>query len=111
MSSTCIFVCHDLDLTKETQLEVQIFHQLCQRLQEVQAEVLTYPGRASGEGFPAFFNQQLSTCQWFLLFQTASAVHSFGVQSAVNIAKMLVEQKQMQGLLRFIALPGETPSQ
>lgn len=109
MSSTRIFVCHDLDLTEETQLEVQILRQLRQKLQEIHAEVILYPGRASDEGFLAFFYQQLSTCQWFILFQTESAVHSFGVRSAVSIAKMRVEQKQMRAILRFIALPGEVP--
>ena len=93
MSSMRIFICHDLDLTKETQLEVQILRQLCQKLQEGHAEVVLYPGRASDEGFLAFFYQRLSTCQWFILFQTESAIHSFGVQSAVRIAKMQAEQK------------------
>ena len=109
MSSTRIFVCHDLDLTEETQLEVRILRQLRQKLQEGQAEVILYPGRASDKGFLAFFYQQISTCRWFILFQTESAIHSFGVQSAVSIAKMRVEQKQMQAILRFIALPDEAP--
>lgn len=109
MNSTRIFVCHDLDLTEETQLEVQILHQLLQKLQEGYTEVVLYPGRASDEGFLAFFYQQLPTCRWFILFQTESAVHSFGVQSAVSIARVQVERKQMQAILRFIALPGEAP--
>jgi hypothetical protein len=109
MSPTRVFICHDLDLTDETQLEVQILQQLRQKLQERHAEVALYPGRASDEGFLAFFYQQLATCQWFILFQTESAVHSSGVRSAVSIAKTRVEQKQMQEILRFIALPDEAP--
>lgn len=108
MNSTRIFVCHDLDLTEETQLEVQILRQLRQKLQQGHAEVVLYPERASDEGFLTFFYQQLSTCQWFILFQTESAVRSFGVQSAVSIAKMQVEQKKMRAILRFVVLPGES---
>jgi hypothetical protein len=109
MSSTRIFICHNLDLTEETQREVQILHQLRQKLQDRHAEVALYPGRAADEDFLVFFYQQLATCQWFLLFQTESAVHSPIVQRTVGIAKARVEQKQMQGILRFIALPDEAP--
>lgn len=110
MNSTRIFVCHDLDLTDEARLEVQVLHRLRQKLQERHAEVVLYPGRASDRGFLTFFYQQLSTCQWFILFQTESAVHSLGVQSAVSIAKMQAEQKRIQAILRFIALPDEAPA-
>src|SRR5579884_447178 len=111
MVATRIFICHNLDLQEETRLEVQIFKQLCQKLQSVQAEVVLYAGRASDDGFLASFYQQIPTCQWFLLFQTESAVRSASIQSAVSIAKTRVEQKQMQGIMRFIALPDETTAQ
>lgn len=107
MIAPSIFICHDLDLHEETQFEVQIFKQLYQKLQKVHAEVILYAGRASDEGFFAFFLQHISSCQWFLLFQTESAIASASVQGAVNIAKMRLEQKQMQGAVRFIALPDE----
>lgn len=107
MIAPSIFICHDLDLHEETQFEVQVFKQLCQKLQKVHAEVILYAGRASDEGFFAFFLQHISTCQWFLLFQTESAIASASVQGAVNIAKMRLEQKQIQGVVRFIALPDE----
>ncbi|MGH2480144.1 MAG: hypothetical protein ACRDHW_10855, partial [Ktedonobacteraceae bacterium] len=107
MIATRIFLCHDLDLHEERQFEVHIFQQLCQKLQKGYAEIILCAGRASDEGFLAFFLQHVSTCQWFLLFQTESAVESAGVQSAVSIAKMRVEQRHMQGIVRFIALPGE----
>lgn len=107
MTSTRIFICHNLDLAEEAQLEVQILNHLCQKLQRANADVVIYPGLASAEDFLSFFYQKLPTCQWFLLFQTESAVQSFDVRSAVIVAKMRVEQKQMQGILRFIALPDE----
>lgn len=106
MGSTRIFICHDLDLAEETQ-EVQILQLLCQKLQERHTDVALYPGRASDEGFLAFFYQQLATCQRFLLFQTESAVHSSAVHTAVSVAMTLVKQERMQEILRFIALPEE----
>ncbi|HEY7418318.1 MAG TPA: hypothetical protein VH593_24265, partial [Ktedonobacteraceae bacterium] len=111
MVATRIFICHDLDLQEETRLEVQIFKQMCQRLRSVQAEVVLYTGHASDDGFLTFFYQQILACQWFLLFQTESAARVSSIQSAVSIAKTRVDQKQMQGILRFIAPPSEAREQ
>lgn len=102
-----IFICHDLDLYEEGKFEVHIFKQLCQKLQKVHAEIVMYPERASVDGFMAFFLQHIATCQWFLLFQTESVLEVTSVQNAVSLAKMRAEQEQMQGIARFIALPGE----
>src|SRR5579863_7261152 len=108
MASTRIFICHDVD-TEEPRRETQILNQLRERLREAGAVVITYPGRAAEEGFLTFLYQELPTCQWFILFETPTAVQLYQVRTAVNTALKLVEQKQMQGSLRFIVTPEEQP--
>ena len=108
MASTRIFICHDVD-TEEPQREAQILNQLRERLREAGAVVITYPGPAAEEGFLAFLYQELPTCQWFILVETPTAVQLHQVRTAVNTALKLVEQKQMQGSLRFIVTPEEQP--
>ncbi len=105
MSSPGIFLCHDID--PRAHQELQVLSRLRQRLEETGATVIIYPGRASDEGFLSFLNQALPESQWFLLFQTSSAVQSYQVRMAVNTALKLVEQRRLQGVLRFIASPDQ----
>ncbi|HLZ81853.1 MAG TPA: hypothetical protein VKP04_09485, partial [Ktedonobacteraceae bacterium] len=106
MASMRIFVCHDVNVNEE-QRDAQVLHQLINRLEEAGAGVLTYPGRAADEGFLPFLYQVLPTCQWFILFETPAAVQLPQVQTAINTTLKLVEQKHLQGALRFIVTPAE----
>lgn len=97
-----IFICHNVNI-EENQRDSQVLHQLLNRLQEAGADVIAYPDRAADDGFLPFFHQELPTCQWFILFETPTAAQASQVRTAVNTALKLVEQKHLQGSLRFIA--------
>lgn len=109
MNPTRFFICHNLNLAEEGQLEVQLFHQLCQRLRDIEGEAIAYTGSASEEEFLAFFYKELPTCHWLLIFQTPAMAQSPAMHVAVDIARMRVAQKQLQGILRFVVQPGEIP--
>lgn len=102
-----IFICHDLDLTEVTRLDTQVFQRLCQRLQEMGAEVVTYAGRVSEENFLPFVYQELPTCSWFLVFQTPEVIFAPEIRTGVHIAQKSVQQAQLQGVLRFLMHPDE----
>ncbi len=101
MNASGVFICHDLD--PKAHQELQILTRLRQRLEETGTVVTVYPGRASDEGFLPFLNQTLPDLQWFVLFQTASAAQSYQVRMAVNTALKLLEQRRLQGVIRFLA--------
>ena len=107
MISARVFICHDLDLADVTRLDTQIFQRLCERLRETGAEVVTYAGRASEEAFLPFVYQELSTCQWFLVFQTPEMILVPEIRTAVNAAQAHAQQKPMLGILRFLVHPDE----
>ncbi|MBX5450587.1 hypothetical protein [Thermogemmatispora sp.] len=107
MSSPGVFICHDLD-TKAHQ-ELQILTRLRQRLEETGTTVTVYPGRASDDGFLPFLNQTLPDLQWFILFQTPAAAQSYQVRMAVNTALKLLEQRRLQGVVRFLASADGSP--
>lgn len=96
-----IFICHNVDFSASDPLEAQVFQQLCQRLQETGAQIVMYPGRPMEEGFLAFVYQRLSSCEWFLIFQTPELALVPAISTAINIAQERVNQGQMQGILRF----------
>lgn len=100
MAATRVFVCHCVD--KQSQREQQVLSQLQHRLQEIEAETVSYPGDPSDEGFLSFLHQQLPTCQWFILFQTPAAVQRPAIRMAVNIASQLVGLSHLEGILRII---------
>ena len=106
MTSIRIFVCHDVD-TEEAQREAQVLNQLLNRLREAGVDVIVSPDRAADEGFLPFLYQELPTCQWFILFETPTAVQLHQVRMAFNTALKLVEHKHLRGILRFTVTPGE----
>src|SRR5579864_2868775 len=106
MIATRIFICHDLD--DEDQREMHVLNGLCQRLEEAGGEVITYSGAASDEGFLPFLDQELPGCQWFILFQTPRAVKAAQVRMAVDTGLDFMDQKQVEGILRFVAVPSKS---
>lgn len=105
MDTISLFLCHNVDPTE--QKATQILDQLYIKLQEEGVKVIDYPGSPSEDDFQEFFQQQLPECQWFVLFQTPGAVSLPAVRQAVNTALKLVEQRQMEGIVRVIAGPDE----
>ncbi|HEY4383733.1 MAG TPA: hypothetical protein VGN34_04535 [Ktedonobacteraceae bacterium] len=83
--------------------KAHLLPQVCRRLQEAGAEVITYAGDVSDAGFLPFVKQELPNCQWFLLFQTPAAVQSQQICMAMNMALGLVKQGKIWGILRFVA--------
>jgi hypothetical protein len=104
MITAHIFLCRNADQTM--QKDTRALDQLCARLQEEGAEVISYPGSLSDTDFLLFFQQQLPACQWFILFQTPSIVSLPEARQAVNTVLKLVEQQRMEGIVRFIAESG-----
>lgn len=102
MMAARIFICHNFDLTEVTRLDTQVFQHLCQRLQEMGAEVVTYTGRVSEENFLPFVYQELPTCSWFLVFQTPEVIFAPEIRTSVHIAQESVQQGQLRGVLRFL---------
>ncbi|MDQ2717439.1 MAG: hypothetical protein M3Z08_21295 [Chloroflexota bacterium] len=105
MVSTRTFVCHNIN--EEAPHDVQALDQLLYRLQEAGADVSMYKGHTTDTGFLPFLNQELPTCQWFILLQTPEAIGIHQVEMAVQTALKLVEQGHMQEAVRFIVRPTE----
>lgn len=103
MLTTSLFLCHNVDPTEHT--ETQMLDQLYIRLQDEGAKVTDYQGSPAEDGFQTFLEQQLPTCQWFILFQTPALVSLPAVRQAVNAVLELVERQQMAGIVRVIAVP------
>jgi hypothetical protein len=103
MVTTSLFLCHNVDPTE--QKETQVLDQLYLRLQDEGAKITDYPGSPAEEDFQPFFQQHLPRCQWFVLFQTPEIVSLPTVRQAVNTALKLAERHQIEGVVRFIAIP------
>ncbi|HTI14683.1 MAG TPA: DUF2690 domain-containing protein [Dictyobacter sp.] len=95
-----IFVCHDIN--EQNRQYLSLFDIFCNDLRNRNIQVITYPGRASDDGFLPFFFREVLTCQWFIIFQTAGIAEIAQVQVAVATTQKLVEQQQMQGIYRFV---------
>lgn len=105
MISARIFICHEAN--PADQQEVQLFSEVQARLAGEGAEVIHYAGSVNDEGFLPFLNQELQTCQWFLLVQSPQAVRSSQVRIAVSTVLRLLAQQQLQEILRFVITASE----
>lgn len=105
MISTHIFLCHNIAQTEQT--TTQALDQLYMKLQDEGAKIIDYPGSPAEPGFLTFFQQQLPSCQWFVLFQTPAVVSLPEARQAVNTVLKLVEQQRMAGIVRFIVEPSD----
>jgi hypothetical protein len=72
------------------------------------ADVITDGGSISDAAFVQTLNQELPTCQWFLLIESPDAVQSPRIQMAVNTAINLLSQRQLQGAFRVVAEQTQT---
>lgn len=105
MISSHIFLCHNIAQTEQT--ATQALDQLYMKLQDEGAKIIDYPGSLTEGGFLPFFQQQLPSCQWFVLFQTRAIVALPEARQAVNTVLKLVEQQRMEGIVRFIVEPSD----
>lgn len=103
MISTRIFICYDID--QEDQQNMHILGQLRQRLETTGAQIITYSDDAADEQFLPFLDRELPACQWFILYQTPTAVTSPHVRQAVDTALARVSKGELRGILRFITAP------
>lgn len=101
--TTSLFLCHNVDQNEPK--ETQMLDQLYIKLQDEGVKIADYPGSPAEEGFQTFLQEHLPACQWFILFQTPGIVALPEARQAVNVALKLVEQQQMEGIVRVIATP------
>ena len=67
------------------------------------SDVITDGGSISDAAFVQTINQELPTCQWFVLIESPDALQSPRIQMAVNTAINLLAQRQLQGAFRVVA--------
>lgn len=105
MVITRIFLCHDVDST--SQIALTTLTPLLARLQERGFDVVSYPGALDDEDFLPFAELSLTSCQWFLLFQTPGLAAHANVQRVVERALELAQQHAIQGALRLTIMLAE----
>lgn len=101
MGDVRIFISHAVK--GETQSDAQTLKQFIQALRSAGANVLTDTHNSTDESFTQFLNEELPTCQWFILFQTPEAISSSRVHLAVDAAMKLVERHSLQKIFRIIS--------
>lgn len=100
MVTNRIFICHVIRSEKPE--EERILHYVMETLGKTGMEILTYKGDSPEESFFEQLQQELSTCQTFIILQTPDVVNTPRIHIAVNAAKKLFDQKKLQGLFLFI---------
>ncbi len=100
MSASRVFVSYTSQADKQYE---QFVSRLMSDLRGAGADVITDGGSVSDAAFVQTLNQELPTCQWFLLIESPDAVQSPRIQMAVNTAINLLSQRQLQGAFRVVA--------
>jgi hypothetical protein len=72
-------------------------------LRSAGADIITDGGSVSDAAFVQTINQELPTCQWFILIESPDALQAPRIQMAVNTAINLLSQRQLQGAFRVVA--------
>lgn len=102
MAVTRLFLCHDVDPASQT--NISTLTPLLARLQERGFDVVSYPGHLDEGDFLPFAELYLPNCQWFVLFQTPGLAALPNVQRVVERALELVQQHNIQGVLRLTTM-------
>ncbi len=88
--------------------EKELVIQLLDDLKNVGVEIITDENGLSEAQFLALVQRELSSCQWFMLIQTAESLYSLRTQVAMNQAIQQTKQDQTKGILRIICPSSET---
>lgn len=103
MATTRVFFCHAVD--PASQQDVALLTLLYTRLQDLESDIVAYPDHPGSEDFLDFVQQQLPTCQWFLVLQTPGLAVLPQVQRAIDMALDRLDQRQLRSVLRVVCMP------
>jgi hypothetical protein len=98
-----IFICHTIR-SKDLQ-NIQILRYVLDILHRTGIQFIINKNDGSEDSFFQQLSQELPNCQALLLLQTADTIYARRVQMALRNAKILVEQKKMQNIFRFVCPP------
>ncbi len=100
MSTSRVFVSYTSQAGKQYE---QFAIRLMSDLRAAGTDIITDGGSVSDAAFVQTINQELPTCQWFILIESPDALQSPRIQMAVNTAINLLSQRQLQGAFRVVA--------
>ena len=105
MGANRIFISHAI--RSENEGEAKILCLVMDVLQKAGMEIVTYTDNGSEESFFQQLQQELPTCQTFLLLQTPNAVSTPQIHQLVKAAQGLFKQNKIYGAFRFICSSAE----